>query len=244
MRIPEPDRILQAQAKPMQTPSAPVFTRDATSYDAVRRGLVPCFDAFYGAALDLIGDWRSEAAGPLRVLDLGAGTGLFSSLLLEHQPDCQLHLLDASDGMLNEAQQRFAGSSRVSFTLGDMTSADLAGPWDLVISALAIHHLEHAAKRSLFHRIREALEPGGLFVNAEQVLGPTPEAEERYARLWLAQVRAAGVPEDSIAKASERMRHDRCATVENQLLWLREAGFSDVDCSFKAWRFAVLSSRA
>lgn len=224
--------------------AATTFTRDAASYDATRRGLIPCFDAFYGAALDLIADWRGAEVKPLRVLDLGAGTGLFSSLLLARYQHAQLHLLDASEGMLAQARQRFAGGAGITCALGDMATADLAGPWDLVISALAIHHLDDAGKRRLFARIRAALKPGGLFVNAEQVLGPTPETEARYARLWLDQVRAASVPEVDIARAQERMRHDRCATVESQLLWLREAGFTDVDCSFKAWRFAVLSGRA
>jgi tRNA (cmo5U34)-methyltransferase len=227
-----------------ETPAVSTFTRDADSYDAARRGLIPCFDAFYGAALDLIADWRGASVGPLHVLDLGAGTGLFSSLMLARYPDARLHLVDASPGMLDEARRRFAGRDDISYAVGDMARADLAGPWDVVISALAIHHLDDTAKRALFARIRGALRPGGLFINAEQVLGPTPEAEGRYARVWLAQVRAAGVAQADIAKAQERMRHDRCATVENQLHWLRAAGFFDVDCSFKAWRFAVMSGRA
>jgi tRNA (cmo5U34)-methyltransferase len=226
------------------TPSAPAFNRHAASYDATRRGLIPCFDAFYGAALDLIADWRRHETAPLRVLDLGAGTGLFSAMLLEHHPDAHIQQLDASEAMLDQARRRFAGHPAVSFALGDMTTADICGPWDLVISALAIHHLDDEAKQALFRRIRTALRPGGLFVNAEQVLGPTPEAERRYAEIWLEQVRAGGVPEAEIAKAQERMLHDRCAPVEDQLAWMREAGFTDVDCSFKAWRFAVLGGRA
>jgi len=146
--------------------------------------------------------------------------------------------------MLKQARQRFAGRSAVSFSLGDMATADISGPWDLVISALAIHHLDDDAKQALFRRIRAALRPGGLFVNAEQVLGPTPQAEQRYAAIWLEQVRAADVPEAEIAKAQERMLHDRCASAEDQLAWMRAAGLGDVDCSFKAWRFAVLSGRA
>ncbi len=224
--------------------SAPAFTRDVGGYDATRRGLIPGFDAFYGAALDLIADWRGDSAEAFGVLDLGAGTGLFAALLRGRWPQVRLHLVDASSGMLEEARRRFAGEPDVSFAIGDMAEAELGGGWDLVISALAIHHLDDAAKQALFGRIRQALRPGGLFVNAEQVLEPTPEAEARYARLWLEQVRAAGVAEPDIARAQDRMQHDRCATVEDQLRWLRAAGFADVDCSFKAWRFAVLSGRA
>lgn len=224
------------------SPSAPIFTRHARAYDAMRRGFIPCFDRFYGTALDLIGNLRREQ--PLRVLDLGAGTGLFAALLLERMPDIRVTCLDASEGMLEEARARFAGDDRVDFVLADMASSQVGGPWDVVMSALAIHHLEHDAKKALFARVRQALVPGGLFVNAEQVLGPTPALEERYGLKWLADVRAAGVPEDEIAKARERMRFDRCASVEDQLAWMREAGFRDVDCSFKSWRFAVLNGRA
>lgn len=221
---------------------AATFSRFAASYDTMRRCLIPCYDAFYGTVLDLIAEARPT--GPLRILDLGAGTGLLAGLILERFPDAGVHLMDASEGMLTQAQQRFAGVPNVSFAVADMARASLGGPWDAVASALAIHHLDDAGKQSLFGRIRQALRPGGIFVNAEQVLGPTPQAEERYARRWLEDIRRLGAPEDEIARAGQRMAHDRCAPVEEQLRWLREAGFADVDCSFKAWRFAVLSGRA
>ena len=44
------------------------------------------------------------------------------------------------------------------------------------------------------------------------------------------------------ADAEELMRHDRCATLEDQLRWLRDAGFEDVDCLFKMRRFAVIAA--
>ena len=222
--------------------TAATFSRFAASYDAMRRRLIPCYDAFYGTVLVLIADARPSAA--LRILDLGAGTGLLSAMLRERFPAARLHLMDASAAMLEQARRRFAGDPAVSFAVADMEAADLGGPWDAVASALAIHHLDDAAKQALFRRIRRALLPGGIFVNAEQVLGPAPQVEERYARIWHDEIRGLGAPEDEIARAAERMAHDRCAPVEDQLRWLREAGFTDVDCSFKAWRFAVLSGRA
>ncbi|SOC90550.1 Ubiquinone/menaquinone biosynthesis C-methylase UbiE [Rhizobium sp. AN5] len=221
--------------------SLPVFNRDASGYDVLRRSLIPCFDAFYGTALDLIDDWRD--AEKLRVLDLGAGTGLFTAMLLTRHPDAQIHLVDASEKMLEQARQRFDGNPAITYAVADMSDAELGGPWDLIISALAIHHLEDASKKHLFGEIRSALSEGGLFVNAEQVLSHDCEVEARYARIWLQQVRRLGVSEAEIAKALERMSHDRCSPIENQLQWMHDTGFSEVDCSFKAWRFAVLSGR-
>lgn len=217
------------------------FSKYAQVYDADRRPLVPGYDALYGTGLRLIAD---EAQGrPLRVLDLGAGTGLFAGMALEGLNVAALHLVDASAAMLDGARRRFAGDARVSYAVDDLVTMDLGGGWDAVISALAIHHLEDAAKRDLYARIRKALAPGGRFVNAEQVAGPTPEQEERYVRFWTDDVRAAGVDDAGLAASLDRQRHDRCVPVGVQLDWLREAGFAEVDCPFQLWRFAVLTGR-
>jgi SAM-dependent methyltransferase len=221
---------------------ASAFNRYASAYDAMRRRFIPCFDEFYGAGLRLLAGEIGQA--PCRVLDLGAGTGLFSALILERFPQAELQLVDASTDMLDRARERFRGNPAVRFRIADLASFSLDGPWDAIASALAIHHLEDEAKRDLFSRIRAALRPGGIFVNAEQVLGPTPEAEALYVRHWHEDIRALGVPEDEIALAAERMAFDRCASVEDQLAWMRQAGLREVDCGFKSWRFAVLSGRA
>ena len=219
-----------------------LFSLGAQGYDAVRRNLVPCFDGFYGSALDAIADWAgARASTTLDVLDLGAGTGLFSAMVMTRLPHARLHLVDVSDAMLAQARQRFAGAaeSNLSFEVRDYADGSLGGPWDLVVSALSIHHLDDGAKRSLFARVFDALRPTGLFVNAEQVLGPTPAAEARYRRLWDEQVLGSGVDRSEYERAVERMLHDRCATLGDQLEWMREAGFTEVDCAFKQWRFAV-----
>ena len=225
-----------------EAPASRLFGRDAAGYDDLRRRLIPCFDDFYGTALKLIAESRTVAE--IDVLDVGAGTGLFSAMILQRYPVGRLCLLDGSAAMLEQARGRFLEDNRVEYRLADMSEADLGGQWDIVISALAIHHLPDDGKRDLYRRIRHGLKPGGLFVNAEQVAGPNPIADERYSRIWLEQIRGLGVSEQEIDNARERMSYDRCASVENQLQWLAEAGFSDIDCSFKAWRFAVLSGRA
>ena len=219
---------------------ADTFSRHAAGYDAARRRLIPGFDGFYGSAIAVLDDLPD----PMAVLDLGAGTGLFAALLRDRRPASRVHLVDASDAMLAQARQRFAGAEGVSYATGDMAAADLGGPWDAVISALAIHHLDHAGKRALFGRIRRALKPGGWFVNAEQVAAPDPVSEARQVQRWYAAIRAAGLDEAGVSAATERMRHDICASVEDQLAWMRDAGFVQVDSPWRDGRFAVLCGRA
>jgi tRNA (cmo5U34)-methyltransferase len=214
-----------------------VFSAHAAEYTALRRRLVPGFDQFYGAAL--LGLRLPGVREITRVLDLGAGTGLLTAMLADAFPAARFELLDGSDAMLAEAQERLEG--RVDAVhVGDMATGIPPGPFDAIVSALAIHHLDDHEKRSLFAAIHCGLAPGGAFVNAEQVLGPTPELDAAYQSQWVADCRNLGASEAEIAEARERRRHDRSADVESQLRWLREAGFGSADCIYKSWGFATL----
>jgi tRNA (cmo5U34)-methyltransferase len=216
-----------------------IFQAYASDYDAARRRLVPMFDTFYGTAVQAL----ELAPAPLRrVLDLGAGTGLLSERVLAAHPAAEVVLLDGAPAMLDEARARLG--ERVRYVVGDLADRLPAGPWDAVVSALAIHHLSDAGKADLFARVRERLEPGGIFVNAEQVAGPTPWLEALYRARHERAARELGATEAEWADSLERQAHDRCSTVEQHLDWLREAGFGDADCLFKDHRFAVLVARA
>jgi tRNA (cmo5U34)-methyltransferase len=136
-----------------------------------------------------------------------------------------------------------SGDAGAEYVQRDLTEPLPAGPWDAVGSALAIHHLDDAQKRDLFARIHAALRDGGVFVNAEQVVGASPYFTRLYAEWHERRAREAGSSDDEWDGAEERMSYDHCAGVEEQLAWLRAAGFADADCLFKDHRFAVIVAR-
>ena len=125
------------------------------------------------------------------MLDLGAGTGLLATFVRAAHPDAELTLLDGSARMLAQARETL-GTDRTTFVQRDLTDPLPSAPWDAVVSALAIHHLTDDEKRDLFSRVRTVLAPGGVFVNAEQVIGPSPRFTEFYARWHESRARAAG----------------------------------------------------
>jgi len=214
------------------------FAAHAPEYDATRRRLVPDFDGFYGAAIDAL---RGLPGPPKRVLDLGAGTGLLSAMVAGAFPDAELVLTDGAAPMLAQAEA-FLGA-RAEYVVADFQDPLPGAGFCAVVSALAIHHLDDAGKRDLFARVHAALKPGGVFVNAEQIHAGTPDAEERAVAWHRGVATANGSDDEEWAGALGRMSHDRCATLEDQLSWLRAAGFTDVAAPYVNVRFAVFTAR-
>lgn len=185
-----------------------------------------------------------EPEQAIRVLDLGSGTGLLASFVLQHYPQARLTLVDISTEMLQKARQRFQrAGERVAILELDYNTQDLPGQYDLIVSALSIHHLEAEEKRRLFQKLFHSLQPGGAFINADHIEAPTPTLFQTYKELWIARTRELGVDEADLQAALERTKLDRLSTLEDQLRWLQQCGFRDVDCYYKWLHFAVFGGR-
>jgi len=87
---------------------------------------------------------------PARVLELGVGTGETTRRLLARYPDAHVTGLDSQPEMVFHAREL-----GIDVRLARMQDPLPDGPWDLVISVLAVHHLDDGAKRDLFRRVRE-----------------------------------------------------------------------------------------
>jgi tRNA (cmo5U34)-methyltransferase len=163
-----------------------------------------------------------------RVLDLGAGDGRLLALLKRDRPQLRGIALDFSDLMLDAARERFSGDDRVTLVQHDLDRPLPAlGRFDAVVSSMAIHHLQHERKRSLYREIFEILEPGGVFANFEHVASPS-------IRLHVAFFAAIDEPLENEDPS------DRTLDVETQLSWLRQIGYEDVDCYWKWLEMALL----
>ena len=115
----------------------------------------------------------ATGTGALRVLELGTGTGETALRVLERHPEATLVGVDASDAMLEGARAALP-AERVDLRLGRFEDPLPDGPFDVVVSALAVHHLDGPAKAELFGRVAAVLAPGGRFVLADVVVPEDP----------------------------------------------------------------------
>ena len=198
---------------------------------------MPDFDAFYGTAATLVEMTIPEGA---RILDLGCGTGILSEFILSRSPSAEMTLLDQSAEMLDVAQTRLQKYS-ITAVQGSFDEALPAGPFDAIISSLAIHHLSDEKKARLFHRVSEALVSDGIFINADQVAGPTPWHTDVYRAIHEEQARELGTDDVEWTAALERMSIDQYATIDWHLARFVEAGLSQCDVFFKRFGFAVMA---
>lgn len=169
------------------------FHFDPSTYLENMRADIPVFDDLQDETAR-----ATEGIAVEDILELGIGTGMTAKRVLAVHPRARLVAIDESEAMLAEAD--VAGDLRVSRLEDPLPE----GPFDLVVSCLAIHHLDAYGKRDLFRRIAEVLRPGGRFVLADVVV---PEREE-----------------DAVTPTTPGF--DRPDPLDHQLEWLREAGFA------------------
>lgn len=126
------------------------------------REAVPGYDRFEDETSAATG------VGAKSVLELGIGTGETARRVLDRHPDAQLIGIDASPGMVRVARDALP-PDRVKLLVGRLEDPLPEGHFDLVVSALAVHHLEGTSKADLFRRIAGRLHSAGRFVLADVV---------------------------------------------------------------------------
>ncbi len=217
-----------------------LFDACATNYEVNRPKLVPDFDLFYGALVEAIPFSKNAR---LKVLDLGTGTGLLTAMLYKRFPNAKFLITDVSEKMLEMAKARFADNPQVTILNRDHRDLPERDTFDLIISALSLHHLSDPEKSKLYRLCFQALKPGGSFINADQVLGRTEKEESFYESAWQADVRSTDLPEHFLKEAQIRMLEDKNARLSDQLAWLEAAGFGEASSYYQRNRFCVFGGR-
>ncbi|HWD85846.1 MAG TPA: Sua5/YciO/YrdC/YwlC family protein [Solirubrobacteraceae bacterium] len=196
----------------------PHFHFVAPKYASVIREDIPFYDEFQGHVA------VAAAGGTVRrILDLGTGTGETALRLLEEHPEASLLGIDESEAMLAEARGRLAEARRrldgaaVELRVGRLQDRLPEGRFDLVVSALCVHHLDGEEKADLFRRVRGVLDPAGRFVLGDVVVPLVP-------------------PGQPVSLSPD---YDKPDTLADQVAWLMAARFR-VDVTWERDELAVI----
>jgi tRNA threonylcarbamoyl adenosine modification protein (Sua5/YciO/YrdC/YwlC family) len=186
---------------------------DASTYSEAIRADVPAYDAFQDAVA------AASGSGARRILDLGTGTGETARRVLAGHPEARLVGVDENEGMLAVAGSQLP-AERVELRVGRIEDPLPDGSFDLVTSALCVHHLDGVGKADLFRRVRDALIPGGLFVLGDVIVPVDP----------------------SLATTPLTPGYDSPSPLADQLGWLSDAGF-EASVAWEQGDLAVVAAR-
>lgn len=152
----------------------------------------------------------------IKILDLGAGTGLELIHLFELFPDARVTVIDITEKMLERLKQRDF-SNKVKTICGDFFEVDFGNEYDAVISTSALHHFKKDEKIKLYQKVYNCLKENGQFINCDKI-ALTDDVEEK--QLY------------ELEYNIDNYKHiDTPLTVEHEIEILEKIGFKNIASS-------------
>ena len=179
------------------------------------------------------------------VLDLGAGTGRLSKLVLGRFPQSRLTLVDVSEKLLAEAARQLTETGAGFRTVvGDLFTDDALhfedDSFDCVVSSYALCHARMESEyEGLYVRICSWIKPSGCFLCLDHVHGSKAELTMLGFEDW-AELLRRNFPEDSVDPILKNsLIEDSPLDIPHHLSLLANVGFDRVDVLWKKGLFAL-----
>jgi tRNA (cmo5U34)-methyltransferase len=190
----------------------------------------------------------AEPDAAISVLDVGSGYGPVAAAILDAFPNAHAIGMDISDAMMDRGRERMARfGDRFEYMVGDFADGTLpeaaiaAGPFDLVVSARAIHHLPAEGMAKLYASIGASVKSGGAFFNMDTA-SPEDHAHDEMFRKARRSGETAPRPtyRSPDQQAHDSLLHHSDASLQKHFDWLHAAGFTTVDCFWKLMNRALI----
>jgi tRNA (cmo5U34)-methyltransferase len=214
------------------------FEEEAQEFDAIIRRLIPYYEQMLDALVAALPFDRFQS---IRVVDLGCGTGTIARRIKDIYPQAQITCVDIAEKMLQMARIKLGDCEGVRYQLGNFETYEFDSVYDVAVSSLALHHLaSNDDKIEFYKKIYDCLSTGGVFYNADVILGSNSYIQDLYMKKWQEYMRLQVSVEEIEQKwIPKYYEEDRPANLMSQLAWLQDIGFAQIDVIWKYYNFAV-----
>ncbi|MDR0294559.1 MAG: methyltransferase domain-containing protein [Oscillospiraceae bacterium] len=212
------------------------FEEEAKEYDMVIQKLIPYYDRMIDALVSVIPFSKERV---FTMIDLGCGTGTISKAIKSSFPKVNITCVDVAEKMLEIAKVKIGGN--VICIQIDFNAFDFPEQYDLVVSSLALHHLEtDHDKLAFYKKIYSSLTRDGVFINIDVVLGSDNAIQDVYLKKWK-EYMGNNVSAEEIDNKwlPNYYTEDRPTQLTTHIDMLKECGFTCVDVIYKYFNYAV-----
>ena len=205
-------------------------------YSTKIRQLVPKYDDMTRCIADLV-----KLRAPATVLDIGAGVGNLSRIILQEMPIVQITAVEASGEMISEAEKVLQPDlNRVTLVCKDILEFSPEATFDSIFSNLVLHNIPHDRKKKLASAINDWLNPGGSFIWGDLIRHSDSQIQNHFIRQRKAHAISTGCPDELIRRNFEKeAEQDYPLTTEETLEVARRAEFADAELAWAHDTFAV-----
>lgn len=216
------------------------FEAEYEEYDKNVRDVLPDYEEMNNKVVEEV----KLKQGKLEILDLGIGTGQTAAGLLEKYPKSRVTGIDLSPKMLEMAKNRLIKFSyRLKFIEADIIEFEPSQKYNACVAVLSVHHLNQKEKQQLFSKIFSSLNENGIFVIGDMIIGDSEKETNQIEGVWEEHlIKKLGKKEAENWMKIYR-KEDIPDSINNQLQWLKEAGFKKVKCSWNKLNCAVFYSK-
>ncbi len=209
------------------------FDTRAEEYDEHMASILEEYEKFYGHIAFPFRDTDES----LEVLDLGAGTGLELEFIFAKAPNSRITAVDLSEEMLKKLAARYEKyRSQIKTIAYSYLSMELMpDSFDYIVTVMSFHHLMPEKKIALYKKIKNALKPGGMFVEGDYIV--SPQEEKQLLEEFLEIKKGNPMLEDG------QYHIDIPFSEETQIRVLKEAGFRDINVIFRTSKSNVIVAK-
>jgi len=214
------------------------FSEMSSQYDALITRYIPPYAEMFEMLFLFL---TLDQSKPIRILDMGCGSGNLSFAAAKLYPHCTLTMVDLSTDMLKLAEAKLQDKKPTMLNQNFLDLNFPEGSFDLVMGSYSLHHLTDAEKAEVYKRIFTWLAPGGNFRCADGVYTlPMDSGPAKVAERWAEWCRSVGTTDEEIQLwVDHEKQYDHYTSLRQHIAWLESAGFIDNDCFWKKYLGAV-----